>query len=231
MKILFCFPYAGGSSSIYYRWNKMVSDSINLVPIELKGRGRRINEGFYSDLNEAVEDIYELIKGDINKNDYAFFGHSMGGRLAYKLYHEIKDKNNKKPNHIFFSGCGAPTAGFKPKSMIHDLPDNEFLERVMEMGGTSEELLYNKDLQKLYIPILRNDFKILEKDNGAESLNKIECDITVLSGDNDNTISTDIKMWENHAGGRCYHHTFNGNHFFINHYAEEITKMINKTME
>ncbi|EEM85527.1 thioesterase II family protein [Bacillus thuringiensis] len=230
MKTLFCLPYAGGSSSIYYKWNKYIGDSLELYPIELKGRGARINEAFYEDINEAVDDIYDLIKDKISEGEYALFGHSMGGRLAYKLYHKIEQMKNKKPKHIFFSACGVPSIK-KKTGMIHTLPDDVFLKEIMRLGGTSEELLYNKDLRDLYIPIIRNDFRILEKDKEVKKSNKIDCDITVLSGDEDNTISTEAtRLWANYTNGECKIIRFKGDHFFINHHGLEITEIIKKML-
>ncbi len=31
--------------------------------------------------------------------------------------------------------------------MIHTLPDDDFLKEIMRLGGTSEELLYNKRIK------------------------------------------------------------------------------------
>lgn len=45
--ILFCLPYAGGSEVIYYKWKEYLSSLIQLEPIEHRGRGMKINEGFY----------------------------------------------------------------------------------------------------------------------------------------------------------------------------------------
>ncbi|KZE58891.1 thioesterase [Bacillus velezensis] len=230
MKKIFCLPYAGGSSAIYYKWRRLMSDSLTIHPIELKGRGTRINEDFYEHLDEAVNDIYDLIKDQIRECDYALFGHSMGGRLVYKLYCKIAEMQQKKPNHIFFSGCGIPKTK-KAEGMIHALPDNLFLQRIMDMGGTSEELLHNKELQQLYLPILRSDFKMLEKDVISENKTVMDCDITVLHGINDKTISSDlICNWGHYTLGKCNFYTFEGNHFFIHQFSNEITDIINKTL-
>ena len=71
--ILFCIPYAGGSGSVYYRWRNFLDPSITLYPVELKGRGKRINNGFYENLKEAVDDIFNSIRDKINENDYAIY--------------------------------------------------------------------------------------------------------------------------------------------------------------
>ena len=62
---LFCLPYAGGSKAIYYKWKSEFNYNIELEPIELKGRGVRYGEGFYTDFEEAVNDIYLKIKDKI----------------------------------------------------------------------------------------------------------------------------------------------------------------------
>jgi len=41
---LFCFPYAGGSVSVFNRWRLYLPPSIELKPVELAGRGRRMRE-------------------------------------------------------------------------------------------------------------------------------------------------------------------------------------------
>lgn len=87
---LFCLPYAGGSSVIFNSWKQYIDPSIELVPIELAGRGKRINEPLYNGVNDAVEDVFGLIKNKITDTPYALFGHSMGGMISYELAQKIK---------------------------------------------------------------------------------------------------------------------------------------------
>lgn len=53
---------------------------IKLFSVELKGRGKRFNEAFYENLQEAVDDIFNNIKHKIC-DDYVVYGHSMGSLL------------------------------------------------------------------------------------------------------------------------------------------------------
>ncbi len=41
---LFCVPFAGGSAANFTAWKKYLHDSIELNPVELSGRGKRLNE-------------------------------------------------------------------------------------------------------------------------------------------------------------------------------------------
>ncbi|WP_443659042.1 thioesterase II family protein [Clostridium algidicarnis] len=227
--ILFCLPYAGGSESIYYKWKNHLHTSIQVVPIELKGRGKRFNEFFYESLEEAVDDIFENIKDKIVDDDFAIYGHSMGSLLAYELYYKIYNENGKMPKHMFFSGYKAPSILRKEKQ-IYLLPDEEFIKEVIELGGTTQEVAENDELIKLFTPILRSDFKMLEKYLYKEKEDKIQCDISILNGKEDDITLEEILEWKNHGDKGFKVYNFEGNHFFINTNIENITRIINTTL-
>jgi surfactin synthase thioesterase subunit len=227
--ILFCLPYAGGSEVIYYKWKKYLNSSIHLEPIELKGRGKRFNEDFYENLEEAVEDIFKNIKDKILHDEYAIYGHSMGGLLAYELYYKIYNENVKMPKHIFFSGYKVPSIPRNEKQ-IHLLPDDEFITEVIELGGTPQDIAQNEELRQLFTPILRNDFKMLEKYLYKEKKDKIQCDISILNGKEDDITLEELFSWKSHGDKGVKVYNFEGNHFFINTNVEDITKIINTTL-
>ena len=227
--ILFCLPYAGGSEVIYYKWKKYLNSSIQLEPIELKGRGKRFNEAFYESLEEAVQDIFENIKDKVLHDEYAIYGHSMGSLLAYELYYKICKENVRMPKHMFFSGYKAPSIPRNEKQ-IYLLPDDEFIKEVIELGGTPQEVADNEELLQLFTPILRNDFKMLEKYLYKEKKEKIQCDISILNGKEDDITLQEILVWKYHTDKEFKVYNFEGNHFFINNNVEGITKVINNTL-
>lgn len=227
--MLFCLPYAGGSESMYYSWKKLINPLITLEPLELKGRGRRYDEGFYKDFDEAVDDMFLSVKEKITHNDYAFFGHSMGALLTYELYYKICDENLRKPTHIFFSGQKAPVLRRKNKK-IHKLPDSEFLKEIVALGGTPEELLENKELMQLVLPILRSDFEINENYNYKERKDKIECDITVFKGKEEDMTLEEILDWRTRGDRDFKIFILEGNHFFVNNNSQNITSIINSLL-
>lgn len=227
--ILFCLPYAGGSEGIYFEWTKYLSPSIKLNPISLKGRGKRFYEEFYESLNEAIDDIFDNIKNKLGEDDYAIYGHSMGSLLAYELYYKIKENGLKEPNHIFFSGYGAPNIR-KIKDSIHTLPDNEFITKVIELGGTTKEVAENNELLELFIPILRSDFKLINTHSYTHRNCKIECNISVLNGKEDSITINEILGWKELTSKQFNIYDFEGDHFFINNNLENIVKIINNTL-
>jgi len=78
---MFALPYAGGSASIYNDWVSELKPSINVYPIEYAGHGSRFCEDFYLSIEDAAEDISEMIKSQ-QEDDYVIYGHSMGCLVA-----------------------------------------------------------------------------------------------------------------------------------------------------
>lgn len=227
--ILFCIPYAGGSEAAYYQWKKYLNEEIELHSIKLKGRGRRIVEKFYKNMDEAVNDIFDNIKDLIMTEDYAIYGHSMGSMLAYELYYKIEKEKLNKPKHMFFSGQAAPGARSKGDN-ISDLPDDLFIDRIVKLGGTPQEVLECKELLNIITPILRSDFKMIEEFDYKKKDEKISCDITIFNGLQDNYSELQIEKWRETTNGNCEIYNFEGGHFFINEKTQDILRIINNTL-
>lgn len=226
--LLFCLPYAGGSETIYYKWKEYLSYNIKLYPVELKGRGRRFNEAFYNSIEETIDDIFNNIKDKIYNNEYAIYGHSMGSLLAYELYHKISEFGIRKPSHMFFSGYEAPDMITNKK--IHTLSNKEFIDKIVELGGTPQKLINNRDFSKIFLPIIRNDYKVVESYVYKEKINKIECNISALNGTLDSIDLKDILAWKRHTNRNFRLYNFEGDHFFINNNTEKIVNIINNIL-
>lgn len=225
---LFCFPYAGGSAIVYNDWKQYLDPEIELRPIELSGRGRRIHEALYQDLDEAVEDILQQIKNEIIKSPFALFGHSMGSLISYQLAQKIKDNNLPHPQHIFFSGRSAPHVNRQDEKKFHLLSDDDFKKEIIKLGGTSPEFFEHPELLELFLPLLKNDFKIAETEifNGEE-IHPLDVDITVFLGKEDDFTPEQCDGWKNHTAQLCNIFHFNGGHFFLHNKTERVVQIIN----
>jgi len=227
---LYCLPYSGGSSAIYFGWNKRLNNSIEIHPLELAGRGKRYGDSLYENFEQAVDDLYKLIEKDIAISPaYSIFGHSLGGIIAYELTHKIIQEGKPQPEHIFFSGVKAPNLE-RTKNKIHQLPDSQFMQEIIELGGTPKEVIENEELQSIVLPILKADFRINENYKYTEKEEKIGCDITVLYGSHEDVKNDEIVEWRNHTTGKCGIHMLEGNHFFINTHIDEVIGIINKVL-
>jgi medium-chain acyl-[acyl-carrier-protein] hydrolase len=61
------------------------------------------------------------------------------------------------PLHLFVSGRPAPQLVLEDPP-IHHLPHDEFVEELRRLAGTPEEILQNREILELLLPLLRADF-------------------------------------------------------------------------
>ncbi|TVX93375.1 thioesterase II family protein [Paenibacillus agilis] len=221
---LYCLPFAGGSKRAYSHWNTYTSHALEIEGVELKGRGEKFGQGFYHDISEAVDDIYSMIKDKIRDEKYALFGHSMGTLLAYELYYKIIEEGHPRPQHIFFSGRQSPIV-HNNMYVNFTMSDDEFISKIIALGGIHEELTQSKELMRFYLPILKNDIRIMETYEFKERPERLKCKITVLNGLEDKIDTIQKITWDDLCEQKSKSYYFTGSHFFINDHVEQIVKL------
>jgi len=228
---LFCFPYAGGSAAIYSKWKKFLDPAIELRPVELAGRGRLTHAPLYKDDRELVEDVFRKIEPDISQLPYVFFGHSMGSMIAYKLAQKIRRAGLPGPFHIFFSGRRAPHVKRKEEKIYHLMNDDDFRREVLELGGTPEEFFQHPELLDLFLPMLKNDFRLAELEEHPGEIDPLNIRISVFLGKSDDLTPEQCDGWKLHSKQLCSIHYFEGGHFFLQEKMEEMLELINMTLK
>jgi medium-chain acyl-[acyl-carrier-protein] hydrolase len=230
---LFCFPYAGASSMMYLKLKKFVNEYVEICPIELSGRGARIEEKLHSSIEETVDDSYNRIKEYIEDGySYAFLGYSMGVLIVYELVNKIKNEGLRGPEHIFMAAKEPPNVGdTEYKYKFYKLPDDVFAKEIGSVGGTPKEILENKDALDLFIPILRADYKLVETYEVDLQPKDLECNITVLGGKEDKFTSNYLSEWDKYTSKDFEIIMFEGGHFFINDNLEKFSEVINRSLK
>lgn len=225
---LFCIPHAGGSASIFYRWKDMLSENIEMIPIELAGRGRRCKESPYCSWESAVDDIYHQIKEKVGNTRYSIFGHSMGSWLALGVYKKIIEFSIAEPAQVFFSGNVPP----HKKSSLYSvcmMSDEEFIQYILEKGDTPKEIFESTELRNMFLPVLRNDYKLI----ASFSFNIERClcnNIHVMYGDKEKLDIASIHEWKYYANNSFDVCPINGGHMYIIENIEHTTQYINKVI-
>lgn len=225
---LFCLPCAGGSAIMYSKWNKFFCNKVEVIPVELPGRGSRSNEEFCSSFETLVDDIFIFIKRRILNTEYALLGFSMGGLLVYEVYHKLVGSGENFPFHIFI------IARESPKSQtikINHLSDENFIKEVYSYGGIPDEIYENKELMEFLTPRIRADFDIYEK-YVCDVPKLIDVDLSILYCPKDSSICIrgifDWKYWTTRS---CTFYPFYGGHFFIIFQKESVISIIQTVLE
>lgn len=106
---LFCLPYSGASATLFRRWQPSLPGWIRLLPLELPGRGLRFGEALHTDAASLVAQLAGELQGTLDSaSPYAFFGHSLGGLLAFELAHAMRRRGLEGPLALFLSGVSPP---------------------------------------------------------------------------------------------------------------------------
>lgn len=224
---LFCFPYAGGSAMVYSKWKKLIDDSFLIVPVEIPGRGIRFGEDLCDNMEDLIDDLYSRLKDSFMENDYMLYGHSMGSWIVYYLMNRIIKEEIRLPRHLYLSGKEAPHI-LKNKTMVHKLSKSEFMDKILSLGGTPVEFFDNEEMLDVFVPILRNDYKLIETCAYEEPEKAFDCGITIFNGTEDDLEEEDIQGWSRYTAKEFDVYNFNGGHFFIHDHAQQMLNYISK---
>ncbi len=104
---LFLFPYAGGGPAVFNKWALEFPASIEVWIAHYPGRGARYQEAPVKEIRTLAERLSQAIRPFLDK-PFAFFGHSLGGLLAFELARNLRSNHLPQPQLLFVSAYGAP---------------------------------------------------------------------------------------------------------------------------
>jgi medium-chain acyl-[acyl-carrier-protein] hydrolase len=208
---LFCFPFAGGTASSFFDWRKRCN-SLEVCPIEYPGRGSRWKENAYATLEMLVEGIATDLGSELHQ-PYALLGHSFGAIVAFEVTRLLHRWDSPLPVRLCISAVRAPH--LPHREMIHSLPEQEFLSRLISYGGVPPEVLGNQELLALLMPIVRDDFRLYEQYK-YKAGDPLPVPISVFGGQHDLKVpAADLLAWRQHTTKSFRCRFYSGTHFFL----------------
>lgn len=141
---LLCLPPVGASASLYTRWRRGMPPWIEVVPVELPGRGARFGEAFIEDFGALVEQIRRE-HVDALRQPHALFGHSMGALLAYGIAVRQRACHARQPVVLLATASPAPSRRDPEHSADQD-NDAGLIEDMRKQGGAPEEIFANAEI-------------------------------------------------------------------------------------
>ena len=226
--LLFCFPYAGGTASMYRKWASLIPPTVEIIPVEPPGRGRRLAEPSFRRLPALIEALTPKISSLLDRK-FALFGHSMGAVIAFELARELRRRSGLLPEHIFISGSRAPQVRDETP-ITYDLPENEFRAELQKLNGTPAEVLENAELMNLMLPLLRADFELVQTYQYCDEP-PLDCPLTIYGGLHDPDISREMLLpWEQQTKAQFSLHMLPGDHFFLRSASHQLLDLLRQEL-
>ena len=210
---LICFSHAGGGASVFRTWaNLLQPHQIELCAIQLPGRESRFKEQAYSDLEQLLDQLTDVL-APFSDLPCAFFGHSMGGLLAFALAQRWQ-RMYADLRHVIVSAA-TPVWLEETEPPIHLLPDAEFLHEVVRLNGIPDGVLENQELMSLILPTLRADFALCAQ-AATMPMAPLNCPLSVYIGTEDPSVEPDgLALWRQQTRKRFRFRKFPGDHFYL----------------
>jgi medium-chain acyl-[acyl-carrier-protein] hydrolase len=231
---LFCFPYAGGAAGIYRNWAVNLPSAVEVCPIHLPGRGKRMREPAFTQVQALVKEIAPALRPYADK-PFAFFGHSMGGLISFELARQLRRERAPGPAHLFISGRRAPQIP-NLDAPTFDLPEADFLATLRDLKGTPPDALEHPELMQLMMPLLRADFELCETYAYAPEP-PLDCPITAYGGLQDGGVTRMyLEAWSQQTTAAFTLRMIPGDHFYLNTaqplllrtLSQELTQLANR---
>ena len=217
---LFCFPYAGGLASAFNGWTDALPASIEVCSVQYPGRAGRTSEPMCKRIESLVDALAPALSPLLG-TPYAFFGHSMGGLVAFELTRRVRALKVAPPVHLFISGTRAPHIP-DPRGPRHTLPEAELIEELRSYGGTPQDVLEHEELMQIVLPLIRADFEMNFTYTFA-SPEAVDVPISTFGGRHDSAVPPDtVEAWRDYTRAAFRWRLFEGDHFFINPNRREL---------
>lgn len=224
---LYCLPFAGGSASYFSDWAEDLGKGIELVPVQLPGRGARLTEPPAERITAVADVLTKLIAGAPTRP--LLFGHSMGAIIAFEIARRLQARGHAT-KLLFVSGRPAPTI-VRPEHAVSTLPRPQLIGVLRDYGCAEEEILVNAELLDLLIPCIRADFAIIERYRYSSGT-LLTCPIHAWCGDRDPEVPPEaMRGWSAETTGPFTLTTLSGAHFFVTDHRTEIVTAINRAVQ
>ena len=219
------FPHAGGAAVAYRSiGNALAAAGSDAYVMQYPKRGDRMAHPAPGTVDALARDLFEA--GDWSQlGPLRLFGHCMGAVVAFE-FARVAERNGVAVDALWVSASEAPSAVAASPAL--PMAESEIIAEMVDLGGTDPQLLADEDFVELLLMAVRADYEAFNR-YACDTDVTIAADIYAIGGERDHRISEDmLRRWELHTGGAFTLSMFDGGHFFINEYTEDVAELVNE---
>lgn len=212
---------------MFRAWPRQLPDA-ELWLVNLPGRGSRLNEAPYSDMTQLVSVLARAF-GPHARGRFAFYGHSLGARLAFELARSLRRQMLPQPRMLLLGACPAPQLPPADRP-IHALPRAVLLAELRRRNGLPAEVAAQSDLLDLLLPVVRADLQLFETAVYAPEP-PLDMPLHLFGGTRDPIVSANqLAAWQAQTTWPLDTTLFEADHFFINSETEKLTTAVGHSL-
>ena len=226
---LICFPHAGGGAAVFQPWAAPLGPELEVWAVRAPGRESRFHEAPLNTFDElqaaAVAGLQPVL--DV---PFAFFGHSLGGLLAFEVARARQRLGARPPAALIVAGTRAPDLP-RAEPPISQLPDDNFIAALSSRyQGIPPAVLANRELLELCLPVLRADLRAVETYRCPPD-RPLACPLIALGGVHDPLVTAhELAAWSRHTTAAFVQRRVPGDHFFLNHSTPAVLDLVREAL-
>lgn len=204
-------PFAGGGVGVYASWPGALGPEVEVLPVQLPGRERRLRETPYRSMRALLADLGPAVLA-LSPIPTVVFGHSMGAAIAYELALALT-RAGRPPAHLVVSARRAPDSA--PVHLpLFALPEDRLIAETERLYGPLPAVIREQPgLRATFLPTMRADMQLLDTWIPPEP-GQLACPVTVIAGADDLAVPPDrLTGWTRVTRGPSRITIVPGNHF------------------
>jgi surfactin synthase thioesterase subunit len=222
---MYIFPHAGGSAASYAPFARAFTMDIKRIAVQYPGRTDRHDVPDIESIPALAADVYTMLSANnIADTPVAFFGHSMGGLIAFEVARKFEESGAPIAS-LFLSASPAPGNGGYEELQGSD---SELLKMVNEMTGANSQLVDGR-FGETVLRTLRNYGAITGYTCPPGT--KVACPIYAYAAADDVAVSRDsVAAWSEFTTSDFAVRTVAGDHFYITTTVDELVADIEQRL-
>lgn len=222
--LLLGLPYSGAGVAAFHALTSAtwpLAAAVQVIPVRLPARDHRFGQPHELDPEQIALAITDWVD-----RPYAIYGHSLGARLGFEVIRALRRLGGPRPVRFYPAAAWPPDQPDILATEVDGLPDDEFLDTLVERIDTPTELRDDPELRELMLPLLRADLGWMRRYRyRAEP--PLDVPIVAIAGADDReTGPQQMRGWSRHTSAEFRLCTVPGNHFFVHSAADLLANVL-----
>jgi surfactin synthase thioesterase subunit len=203
-RILLCIPGAMSEASMYRAWPAALPDDVEVIAVDLPGRGARAGELPLRRVDAIVDWLLRAV-GDLLDRPFSIVGHALGAVIAFELTRRLRRERRPLPEHLIVCAAMAPQVYSFPPIHHHDAERFQSTLGRLRFGARDDvsETAARADVSAMHAYVCRPEAPLAVP-------------ITAFMAEGDALVPREgLRAWRAQAGASFALHVLPGDHGFV----------------